>query len=260
MKYIASGAKGVTINVPAKSMVYLPDILDLKNKAIKYIDVCNSILSIDRNGNNVDYNVDNCYISLMEVGSQNLFYKDVNLTTIDPFSKLGMRSLIDKKIDLVNSYITNQGNNNINIFIVFWYDEPQVMRPYYEDQVNNVDYIEVKKFNTVENRLYLPESRTLINKEIVNLTFIPDTLISPSNNTTVGYSQYKVGFLTLQRNNFMFVENVPLFLFSDNEVCFRMQLQNVQFDFINSYIDIPSSQASAMNGKCFFANVEYRRE
>lgn len=260
MKYIASGAKGVTINVPAKSMVYLPDILDLKNKVIKYIDVCNSVLTIDRNGNTVANSVDNCYISLMEVGSQNLFYKDVNLLVLDFYKKFGKRELIGKKIDLINSYITNQGNSDINIFIVFWYDEPQVMKPYYEDQVNNVDYIEVKKFNTVENRLYFSENRTLLNKEIVNFTFVPYNIISPSNNNSVGFSQYQVGFLTLQKNNFMFVENVPLFLFADFGVYSRMQLQNVQFDFINSYIDIPSNYASAIDGKCFFANVEYRRE
>lgn len=260
MKYIASGAKGVTINVPAKSMVYLPDILDLKNKVIKYIDVCNSVLTIDRNGNTVANGVENCYISLMEVGSQNLFYKDVNLLVLDFYKKFGKRELIGKKIDLINSCITNHGNSDINIFIVFWYDEQQVMRPYYEDQVNNMDYIEVKKFNSVENRLYFSENRTLLNKEIVNFTFVPNTIVSPSNSNTVDFSQYQLGFLTLQRNNFMFVENVPLLLFSDYGVYSRMQLQNVQFDFINSYIDVPSNYASAIDRKCFFANVEYRRE
>lgn len=260
MKYIASGAKGVTINVPAKSMVYLPDILDLKNKVIKYIDVCNSFINIDKNGNIISNNVNNCYISLMEVGSQNLFYKDVNLLVLDSYKRFGKRELINKKIDLINSYITNQDIYDINIFIVFWYDEVKVMRPYYEDQVNNIDYIEVKKFSTVENRLYFSENRTLLNKEIVNFTFIPNTIVTPSNNITVDYSQYQAGYLTLQRNNFMFIENIPLLLFSDYGVYSRMQLQNVQFDFINSYIDVPSNYASAIDGKCFFANVEYRRE
>lgn len=260
MKYIASGAKGVTINVPRQTKIYLPDILDLKNKYIKYIDVCNGFINVDRNGNIISDHVKDCYISLMEVGTQNLFYKDVNLLVLDSFKRFGKRELINKKIDLVNSYITNQGVYDINIFVVFWYDEPQVMRPYYEDQVNNVDYIEVKKFNTVENRLYFSENRTLLNKEIVNFTFVTNTIVSPSNSNTVDFSQYQLGFLTLQRNNFMFVENVPLLLFSDYGVYSRMQLQNIQFDFINSYIDIPFNYASAIDGKCFFANVEYRRE
>lgn len=260
MKYIASGAKGVTINVPRQTTIYLPDILDLKNKSIKYIDVCNGFINEDRNGNIISYHVKDCYISLMEVGTQNLFYKDVNLLVLDSFKRFGKRELINKKIDLVNSYITNQGVYDLNIFIVLWYDEPQVMRPYYEEQVNNVDYIEVKKFNSVENRLYFSENRTLLNKEIVNFTFITNNIVSPSNGVTVGFSQYQVGFLTLQKNNFMFVENVPLLLFSDYGVYSRMQLQNVQFDFINSYIDVPSNYASAIDGKCFFANVEYRRE
>lgn len=260
MKYIASGAKGVTINVPRQTTIYLPDILDLKNKSIKYIDVCNGFINVDRNENIISDHVKDCYISLMEVGTQNLFYKDVNLLVLDSFKRFGKRELINKKIDLVNSYITNQGVYDINIFIVFWYDEPQVIRPYYEDQVNNVDYIEVKKFNSVENRLYFSENRTLLNKEIVNFTFITNNIVSPSNSVTVGFSQYQVGFLTLQKNNFMFVENVPILLFSDYGIYSRMQLQNVQFDFINSYIDVPSNYASAIDGKCFFANVEYRRE
>ncbi len=255
---IASGAKTFTITVPSQSKVYLPDILDLKDRTIKYIDCVNGMIEYDNKGNALSSDTDGCYISLIQKGTQNLFIKGCTITNFIPFFRYGERDEILKEIDLINSFVENYSNQSKTLMFVFWYDEPQMMNPFYAGEPNNIDYVEIKQFDLLNNRIYFGENRTLLDKQISSFTFpffSDGEFQTPSNRKSVSTSVLLSSFLTLQKNNFMFIENVPLVLFTDYYFFNRIILQNVKFDFQNSYISlVPSTSVDGI----YFANIEYK--
>lgn len=259
MKQIISGAKGFTILCKAQSKTYLPDILDLKDKVIKYFDCFNAMVQTDADGNTIASDAQNCFINLMEQGTQNLFIKNTSLSFFIPTYNLGKRYNVLKKIDLVNSYIENTGTTDKYIFISFYYNEPQVQNEWSEGQRTNIDYTEITMFSQLENKIYFPENRTLYNKQISNI-ICPwgEIVTTPSGKTTPTASQLTKFFLTLQKNNFKFIENIPLVAFVDETYIERLYLSNITFDLINSYVTFPESLRTSINGKAIFLNIEYK--
>lgn len=255
---IASGAKTFTIIIPPYFKTYLPDILDLKDRTIKYIDCVNGMIEYDINGNALSNDIDGTYISLMQKGTQNLFIKGCNVNRFCPYLRYGERDEILKEIDMINSFVENNTNQTKIMTFVFWYDEPQIMNPFYIGEPNNVDYVEIKQFDQLNNRIYFGENRTLLDKQISSFTFpfVGDgEFQTPSNKKSVSTTVLSQSYLTLQKNNFMFIENVPLCLFTNDYMFNRIILQNVKFDFQNSYISIINGVT--VDG-VYFANVEYK--
>ena len=258
----ASNAKGFTIKVNAYSKTYLPDILDLKDKTIKFIDIVSGsgVINKDLNENTISTNLLGCYINVMEQGTQNLFIKGVSLNMLNPFYRRGERELINKKIDMINSYIENDTNTSKNIYVVVWWDDPDISNGYNEIENENIDFVEVSQFDSLTNKCYFPDNRTLIGKQISFFNFnLNGSFVTPTMNTNVDGSDMESCFVTLIKNNYKFVENVPLSLFTTYMMYNVVKLQNVVFDLQNSYISFPQSIASNINGKVFFVNVEYKQ-
>ena len=84
--------------------------------------------------------------------------------------------------------------------------------------------------------------------------------ITPRSKTSVNDTVIKSSYLTLQKNNFEFLRNIPLVLFANDNVYHRIKLQNVVFDFSNSYITIPAAYAANVTGKSYFFNIEYKQD
>lgn len=256
----ASCAKGFAVEVKAYSKTYLPDILDLKDKTIKYIDVCNGVINKDIYENSISSNIDidSCYLSLMEHGTQNLFIKDVNINNFVPFYKNGERDIVLKKIDLINSFIQNNSNKDVVIYFVFWYDDTRIANVISKNEAPFVDFTEVAQFDPLTNKCYFPDNRTLIGKKISYFDFnIRGNFVTPNMKTNVDNTDMVSSYLTLVKNNYMFVENVPLVLFTTINMMNVIKLQNVIFDLQNSYISFPQSIKANVTGKVFFCNVEY---
>ena len=258
----ASNAKGFTIKAKAFSKTYLPDILDLKDKQIKFIDIVagSGVINKDLAENTISSNLNGCYINIMEQGTQNLFLKGVSLNMLNPFYRRGERELINKKIDMINSYIENDTNTGKNIYVVVWWDDPNISNGYNELDNENIDFIEVSQFDSVTNKCYFPDNRTLIGKHISFFNFnLSGSFVTPTMNTNVSDTDMESCFVTLIKNNYKFVENVPLSLFTTYMMYNVIKLQNVVFDLQNSYIAFPPSIASNVTGKVFFVNVEYKQ-
>lgn len=257
---LATGAKGVTIPVPAYSKIYLPDILDLKDKNIKFLDCLNNIISADREGNAITTNINGVFVNLMQKETQKLFFKNLPVSQLCFPTTYGERKIVNRYIDLINSFVVNETANDVNLFFVFWYDDNKVSNPYSETQENNIDSVEVRQFSQVENKVYFDEQRTLVGKQITFFDFdLTGGFTTPQNNTCVGSSVLYSSFLTLQKNNYKFVENVPLACFSSMYLFNKICLSNVVFDFTNSFIEFPISEQANVIGKAFFANVYYKR-
>ena len=257
----ASCAKGFSVKVKAYSSVNLPDILDLKDKTIKYIDVMNGVINKDLNDDYISSNnaLESCYINLMEKGTQNLFIKDLSINTLNPFFKQGERDIVLKKIDMLHSFIQNNSANDLNIYFVFWYDDISIANVIQQNKANFMDFVEVSQFDSVSNKSYFPDNRTLIGKKISFFDFnIRGGFKTPNMKTNVANSDMLSCYLTLVKNNYMFIENVPLVCFTTINMINVIKLQNVVFDLQNSYIAFPNSVKANVAGKVFFCNVEYQ--
>lgn len=258
---LAAGAIGRTIFAPANSKTYLPDILDLKGKVIKYIDCMNGLVDEDKHGIQITggYMTDT-YLNLMKADTKEIFIKDEPLVNFQLSERRGIRDNILKVVDFPNSYIENPSNNDVFLFLVFWYDDFNLANIYSDTDLTNIDSFEVTQFNSTQNKMLFDENRTMYNKEIQDFYTILDNFTTPKNMQSVAPSDMICSYLTLVKNNFEFVQNVPLSLFSNMYIYDRIKLQNIVFDFTNSFIEISPNAAANVAGRSYFFNVEYKAE
>lgn len=256
MKLLASGAIGVTIKCAAKTKTYLPDILDLKGKVIKFIDVVDNLLYTDVDGNSLVNSCSGLYFNLMQPDTNTLFAKNCSLTKYSFLGRKGKRDSILRVIDFPNSFIENKNDRAINAFVVFWYDDPNVSNTYNENDHYNIDSIDVKKFDN-EKKVLFGENRTMYNKQIRSISCVcPDNIYHfvTANGNVAHTQEVAKAFITLQRNNYQFFRNVPAILVSDYVKAYdKIYLQNVTFDFTNSFITSKDPLTGAI-----MINIEYK--
>ena len=126
MNKLISGAIGVEIALrTGVSRVNFPDVVDLRKKRIKHIDVCyGNYMTTTPSGNDVvsDTTVNNLFITLNEANTRNELIRSI------PASQLntqGSRLFIDKIIDFQRSFIdltaiTNPADlANKSVYLVF---------------------------------------------------------------------------------------------------------------------------------------------
>lgn len=258
---LAAGAIGRTILVQANSKVYLPDILDLKGKVIKYLDCVNDLATEDSDGVTLTTGqINDVYINLMKSETQEIFIKNVPLSNFQVSERKGIRDNISRVVDFPNSWLENRSNSDVVLFLVFWYDDIQISNLYSAAERTNIESFEVEQFNAIQNKMLFDEDRTLTNKEIQDFYIFDNTnaFITPTGKTSVTGADVANSYLHLVKGNFQFVKNVPLILFKNSDTYDRIKLQNIIFDFSNSWIEISPSSAANVNGKSYFFNIEYK--
>lgn len=262
MNMLAAGAIGRTIIAKANSKTYLPDILDLKGKVIKYIDCLNDLAVLDRDGVTITTGQQNTvFLNLIKSASQEIFIKNVPLSNYQVSERKGIRDNISRVVDFPHSWILNESNSDVVLFLVFWYDDIQISHLYSASDRTNIESFEVSQFNSTQQRMLFDEDRTLVDKEIQDFLVYDNTsaFVTPTGKTSVTGNDLKSSYLTLVKGNFEFVRNVPLILFKNSDTYDRIRLQNIVFDFSNSYIDVSSTVAAAVAGKSYFFNIEYKK-
>ena len=233
----------------------MPDIYDLKNKVIKYIDVCDT-LNTDIAGNSVDSS-NNGFINLIEKDTSNLKINDLSLSMLALSQNQGNRYKINFKVDLVNSYIEWKGEVDPTkcIYLVFWFDEPKTMNAINSDNVC-IDSFEIPINAANVREVMLRENRTLYQKKFRNLLLLASDslgMITPENRTSITEYQSSKVFITLQLNNYAYVRDVPIYLFNQQNVRNEIRLQNIVFDFTNSYLRFPPNTDLSNTSVCFNA-------
>ena len=259
---LAAGAIGRTIIAKAHTKTYLPDILDLKGKVIKYIDCLNDMAVLDRDGVTITSGqINNCFLSLIKEGTQEIFIKNVPLSNYQVSERKGIRDNISRVVDFPHSWLENNSGSDIVLFIVFWYDDIQISNLYSAAEKTNIESFEVSQFNSTQQRMLFDEDRTLVDKQIQDFFVYDNTaaFVTPTGKTSVTGADLKSSYLTLVKGNYEFVRNVPLILFKNSDTYDRIKLQNIVFDFSNSYIDVSSTVATAVAGKSYFFNIEYKK-
>lgn len=247
-KYV-SGASLVIVPLNNNSKrFYFPEQLQLKGKRIKHIERA-LIPQTPDNVEVISSDID-CYLSIVEQNTQTEKIQQLEASNLNIN---GNRLYINKLIDFERSYVTIEagGNDLTNKVIAFivWYDY-EMNRNIVPQSLNrtSMNNFEVKLNGT---RTYFAENLILRGKKIQNL-FLTFPGITPSGNEGLDYGLVWDKFITLSLNNVEFFQKVPLYVFYQTESFYQLRLQNIQFDFQNSYIDNYSLEGDQ---KTVFFNV-----
>lgn len=244
MENIITGAKTITVAINKLGENFLPYNEELKDKVIRYIDVVPMGLLPQSNGD-VFTDYENCTLTLADFNGNSYFAYNVPLDRYNPIKTGGVRLPINKKISLQNSYIFVAENNaqigNSVVVVVYYEDEFYS----YPNTTNDlaVDAVEVK-INSLDFNNMLPDNRTLVGKRIRGLA-LPDVTLTPSFTKSVNkiLINNKWGYITLQKNNYVILDHLPLFLLLEPYYLSSLQFRNIELDLINSYITIGGSTA-----------------
>jgi hypothetical protein len=240
-KYV-SGAISVEValDAPQGTNFRFPEIPLLRGKRIKHIDFC--AIANAPSGKACVTNI-NSFITLVEVNTQIEMIQNLHTSNL---SNHGNRLYINKIIDLQRSFVSLPGavldeiNEKVLLF-VFWFDEP-TNRNFVPKELNrnSINSIELQ---LTGNKTFFDENLKLKNKMIQNL-YLTYPLFSANGNAGVAQPNIENKFLTLSRNNVEFFRQVPLYLFFQSENYYPLRLQNIQFDFQNSYIETLTTTAN----------------
>ena len=258
MQKFVSGAVGFYVPYTTERKIYLPDILDLKGKRIKHIDVVPLSLAVDETPLIGNYSSYDFYLNLMEKNTNDYKIKDLPFSRLDISVNNGNKMFINKIVDFPNSYIENLSSvvpSGEGIFLVAWYDEPQIMEQVKLDGRTLYDSFECIAQAAPNGRFLFGENRTLYGRKFRNIIFpyFGVQTTTPKGNTTPTLTD---GYVTLQKNNLAYLRNVPLRCFYQLTDAYELRLQNITFDFTNSFVAVAPSLVSANVGKSFFFNVE----
>lgn len=266
-RYIAGCALGFTLTAKKGEKTYFPDLADVKNRNIRYIEVYNATdIFYDADGLAIGKLslLDSIYVSLMENNTNNYFYKDSQIKDFSVYTRKGIKQKIYKQVDLINSYVYNSNNQDVNIFFVIYYDHPNIGYHQANKDLSNCDSITVRHFDFGRNQFDFGEQRNLVDKKI--RSFFLDSPIgggrtnglTPNGEAICQQAITQSSFLTLAKNNFEFFQNVPLSAFYTQDRVAQINLADVEFDFTNSYIRVaPNVAGSIKVGDCIFMNCEY---
>lgn len=244
MENIITGSKTITVKVDNVGKNFLPFNEDLKDKVIRYIDIVPMGLLPQSNGD-VFTDFENCTLTLADYNGNSYFAYNVPLDRYNPIKTGGVRLSVNKKVSLQNSYIFVAENNaqiGNSVVVVIYYEDEFYSYPNTTNDLA-VDAIEVK-INSLDFNNMLPDNRTLVNKRIRGLA-LPQVTLTPSFTKSVNQIliNNKWGYITLQKNNYVILDHLPLFLLLEPYYLASLQFRNIELDLINSYITIGGSTA-----------------
>lgn len=233
---IVSGALGFELVVrPGQRIVYLPDLEVIRNKTIKHIDVCDELTNVL--SETPLLSPKNITLTLRRKNTQVNIIERLPLTELSTSLRNGNRLCFNDVFDIPASYIELDNNtleHDAVIYFVAWFDEPYAAGVIDESAKREISYFELP---LTGRRTFFPEDRTLFRKKFQSL-FLSFPEITAENRAGIDKSLSYKSFLSLQRINTQFMQAVPLYLFYQVDKAYMLDLQNIMFDFTNSFIDI----------------------
>lgn len=255
-----------------------PYLSELKDKFIRYIDVCDRV-SEDEYGNAYVADCNDMYINLVEYHTNNLKYNDFALNNFALSKNKQNRILLNFKIDMEQSSVVCYDADKIGkyVYLLYWYAENGDVNVVEEEENNLYD---ANSFEVVVDysKVFFADNRELYNKKFVNLMLyapsasspLPDSSDSESasslsasyktynNNTSITETDAKSLFLTLVKDNKKILDSVPLYVFLYADVYNIITLNKIQFDFTLSYITASLSYMTnnrrAVMFNCIYSN------
>lgn len=258
MNKLVSGAIGVEVPLLQNvSRIYFPDVVDLRKKRIKHIDMCSSqIISTTPKGNAVyPYAAESMFLTLVENATKTELVKSLPVTELN---QNGNRMYINKVVDLPRCYVDISAIDNAereynSLYFVIWFDEPRVW-----GNVSDNDKLEIMPLEITlkGSRTYFDTNNTLKNRRFQNL-LLSFPSITPHGNDGITKPHAVNKYLTLKRGNLEFFQRVPILYFYQSEDYYFLRLQDIIFDFQTSYIE--SMETTADDLKTVFFNAVISR-
>lgn len=255
-KYV-SGAIGVEVQLKSGvPRIYLPDVVDLRKKRIKHIDICTSTnIPKTPSGNNlVNLSVANyLFLTLVETNTQKELIRSLPVTELNT---MGNRLFINKIVDLQRSYIDLSAVadpsyiTNKSIYLVFWYDEPSVWGIINANEKTAIQPFEITLTGL---KTYFAENMNLNNKLYQNIIL---TMPAKTPTGKDGIVSNTNKFITLRKNGLQFFMQVPLYMFYQANLNFPLRLQNIQFDMQNSFIETLTTTSNDLKTVFFNAIID----
>ena len=247
-----SGAMGFELLIqPGQNRVNFPDLELLRNKRIRSIDVCDQLLDTPSRmplfplPPFFDASRIETFLTLRKKTTQTNVVERLSSLELQTSMRRGNRLKFNNVFDFPASYIEIP-NNTITqpsvIFFVVWFDEPFVANVVNPKDKKEISYFEVLLKN---RRTMFDENKTLFRKKFQSLMLSFPQITAENKQGIVRNTAFR-SFLTLQRKNLQFIQNVPLYLFNQTENAYMLNLQNVMFDFTNSYIDVVTNDTSLL--------------
>jgi len=249
-----SGALGFELLIqPGQNRVHFPDLELLRSKNIKFIDVCSQVITAPSHTPIFNVFTNHSYITLRKKTTQNNTIERLSLSQLFTSLRRGNRLKFNDVFDFPASYIEIPQNNITQpsvIFFVVWFDEPFVANVVNPKDKKEISYFEVSLKN---RRTMFDENRTLFRKKFQSLMLSFPRITAENQPGIHAVTSYQ-SYLTLQRKNMQFIQNVPLYLFNQTENAYMLNLQNIMFDFTNSFIDVASNNPETFLSQSVFFN------
>lgn len=256
---LTTAIKTVLVPINNTGKNYIPFNEELKNRVIRYVDMVIPAALPQSNATVFD-NFDAATLTLADYNGNAYVGYNLPLNRLNPTYHLGKRLPIDKKLSFQNSYIeVNAAVNASFAVMVVYYDAPEYA------QVNTTNDLAVESFEvTIKSAIFknlLPDNRTLVNKRFKQIAIPEAVTVTPSYSECGNDLAFDYAFITLIKDNYLILDNVPLLLFKEPYYLYSINFRNITFDFINSYITVGgdggNEDAEELVGKSVFINVLY---
>ena len=251
-RQMISGAIGFEVVVnPGVRSIPFPDLAILRGKTTRMIDICDEL---SLSPTQLTPYAGETKLFLMKNGTQKFFIDALPGEQLKTSLRKGNRILISEVVDLPKSYILlpqNNADTPRSLYFVFWYDEPAVLSPVTHNRTDiNSFEIEFR-----QRRNYFKENQTLRDRRFQNILLSFPTLTAENREGIAQDTAYK-SYLTLQRHQLQFFQQVPLYLFDQTTHAYTLNFENIQFDFTNSFLEVISPTANDLKSVFFNCIIE----
>ncbi|MDR1652988.1 MAG: hypothetical protein LBS01_04965 [Prevotellaceae bacterium] len=229
-----SGAMGVEIPMQTGRTKYsFPRLQQLEGKKILWIMQHNNF-GASKTPNNYAYENQSAYVSLCEKNTNKYILDSVESTELRGFD-FGNVPQIRREIDFERSFFEVYNGANLDgkaKYFVIFYEEPAAL---HADRTTETD-ITSFQIDLQGRRTYFFENNELSTARYRNILMC-DAQWSPDKKPLYSSGEYSGMFLTLQKDNVQFFSNVPLSLLRQHSRHYYFYMENIMFDFRNSYIE-----------------------
>lgn len=248
-----SASKTVFVKINNIGKNHLPDVEDLKDRVIKYVDIV-PMSSIPYDASAVGFQSMDAILTLADKIGNAYPYKDIPANRFNPSANLGARPEIGRCISLPNSYIDIQDPADVGkvAVFVFFYDMPGFSSV--DRSVNVlVDSIETP-IRTIDQRNLMPDLRALAGKKYRNFSFsAPQKTLTGATGVTT--AEARNCYVSLYKGNYAVLDLLPLPELYDVYYLEQLTFNNIIFDLNNSFVVVGGNNNYV--GKSVYLNVAY---
>jgi len=251
----------VHTNSTTKTKFYFPELPNLRNKKILFIDALYRT-NVTKSPSGLEIIADTIFYKsfLVLVSKNKEIVNRTPLLQLGPETQLVTHTFFDLIIDFPKSYIeigSTAGLVATETFLFVFYCHDTIKEtPEYRGI--NVENIQVETTPATIQKFYFPDHENLRNKRIQFMELIHDNVsLLPSGDSRVNSISEAKSFLTIASHGQEIIRKLPLKLMRSLAFYnYKINFDTIEIDFPNSYIEIADT-TNTVAGQKFFLNVYF---